>query len=54
MLVVVLICYLHPSLAVLCERPLAGGLGLFSQMTTLRRFCFSTFYISVGPAFTFS
>ena len=37
-----------------CERPLAAGLGLFSWITTLRRFCFSTFSIAAGPAFTFS
>ena len=32
----------------------AAGLGLFSWITTLRRFCFSIFCIAVGPAFTFS
>jgi len=57
MLVVVLVIvktFLHPSLAVLCERSHAAGLGLFLLITILCRFCFSTFCIAVGPAFTFS
>ena len=38
----------------LCERSPAAGLGLFSWIAILRRFCFGTFCIAVGPAFTFS
>ena len=45
---------LHSSLAVLCEQSLTAGLGLFTYITILCRFCFSTFCIAVGPAFTFS
>jgi len=37
-----------------CELPLAIGLGLFSYITALRRFCFNILCVTSGPAFAFS
>ena len=37
-----------------CERPLAASLTLFSMITASYRFCFSIFCIAVGPDFAFN
>ena len=46
--------FLHPSLAMVCELPLAAGLGLLSEIMAFRRFCFNIICITFGPAFAFS
>ena len=38
----------------LCEWSFAAGLGLFTWIAILCRFCFSDFCIPVSPAFTVS